>query len=332
MAATVEVWAPDGIGEIAGGADLATLVLAHLEPVTGDIVVIASKVVSKAEGRVVQGPVASSVADETRRPVARAGSVPIVRSRLGITHAMAGIDTSNVASGSHALLPRDPDASAERIRLEVHRRIGATIGVLISDTAGRAWRIGQTQIAIGAAGLVLTQAHSGRPDGYGNTLERTLPCVADELCAAAELASGKTERRPIMRIRGRADLVCVAGARGAQANALNRSPREDLFGFGAREAVLRAVAANPSDLAGFAGPADAGELAAALEEVIPAIVLVVRGNEMLTLRLPADPTVAATTRALVGLVAYAHGWLADAEASGAAVTPAGCVTLVRTTP
>ncbi len=213
----LEVSAPDGIGEIVPGDDLAAVLLEHADLADGDIVVVTSKVVSKAEGRVRAGDSAISLPEETQRVVARAGSVTIVRSRLGITHAMAGLDASNVPRGSHILLPEDPDASARALRERVREETGLNIAVLVSDTAGRAWRMGQTEIAIGAAGLAVLEDYVGAEDGYGNVLKVTQPCVADELCDAAELVSGKTTRRPFAIIRGRADLVCAPDVVGSGA-------------------------------------------------------------------------------------------------------------------
>lgn len=311
----VEVWAPDGIGEVAPGEDLAGLVLRHLDPVNGDMVVISSKVVSKAEARVRPGPVAASLPAETERVLARTGPIVIVRSRLGITHAMAGLDASNVTLGTHALLPLNPDLSAQQLRAAIWDRTGSNVGVLISDTAGRAWRIGQTEIAIGAAGVVLTEDLHGQADGYGHVLARTEPCVADELCSAAELVQGKTSRRPIARIRGRADLVCEPGLRGVPAASLNRPEEQDLFGLGTREAVLRALTGDLDDLGAFGAATDAATLAAALAQVVPDATLdrdeatpdqaVVRFSEPVSQR-------------IVRAVAFAHGWQVDSAGSSTA--------------
>lgn len=301
----MEVWAPDGIGEVAPDDDLAAVVWQHAQPETGDIVVITSKVVSKAEGRVRPGPVEASLAAETERVLARTGSIVIAKGRLGITQAMAGLDASNVAVGTHALLPLDPDASAHRVRATLWDREAVNVGVLISDTAGRAWRIGQTEIAIGAAGVLLTEDFRDREDGYGHALTRTQPCVADELCNAAELVQGKTGRRPVARIRGRADLVCSPGVPGAPAATLNRPEDHDLFGLGATEAVLRALTAAPEDLSAFGAPAAAAVLAEALARTVPGTTL--DWDD-------ANPDRAVARMAgshpepIVRAVAFAHGW------------------------
>jgi coenzyme F420-0:L-glutamate ligase / coenzyme F420-1:gamma-L-glutamate ligase len=303
---TVEIEAPAGVGEIQAGDDLAALLLHHLRLLEGDIVVITSKVVSKAEGRVFSGPGAQALPGETERVLARKGPITIVRSRLGITQAMAGIDSSNVPADSHALLPVDPDASARAIRRTVYDRTSTNIGVLISDTAGRAWRVGQIEIAIGAAGVRLTEDYLGHDDGYGNVLAHTLPCVADQLCGAAELAQGKTGRRPLARLRGRADLVLGPRDDGPGATSLNRPVHEDLFGFGAREAVVRAAAAATSgetgDVAAFGSPASAAELLATLRPHCLSVSADLNSDVM-------TAHVRAGLSPLVTALAFAHGWV-----------------------
>lgn len=304
----LEVWAPDGIGEVAPGEDLAALVWSHLQPESGDIVVITSKVVSKAEGRVRSGPVSTSLAAESERVLARSGPIVIVKGRLGITQAMAGLDASNVAAGTHALLPLDPDASARRVRAGLWERESVNVGILISDTAGRAWRIGQTDIAIGAAGMLVTLDLHGQEDGYGQRLTRTEPCVADELCNAAELVQGKTSRRPVALIRGRPDLVCAPGEPGVPAASLNRPEDQDLFGLGATEAVLCALAARPEDLPAFGAPAAAAILAEALARVVPGTTLDWdRAAPARAVARMADPHQSPIVRA----IAFAHGWHPD---------------------
>ena len=241
---TLTVLAPDGVPEIRAGEDLAALVVTALAPVDGDIVVVTSKVISKAEGRVVTGTdraaaVAGELAEPGARLVARRGPTQIVRTRLGLTMAAAGVDASNVELGSVVLLPLDPDGSARTLRHAVAELTGANIGVVVTDTAGRAWRTGQTDIAIGAAGLLVLDDHSGRTDAHGNELAVTAPALADELAGAAELAQGKLTARPFALVRGRGDLVLPAGDDGPGAAALVRVEGEDLFGYGAREAVVR---------------------------------------------------------------------------------------------
>lgn len=284
----LQVWSPDGLPEVREGDDLATLVetataLAALELAHGDIVVVTSKVVSKAEGLVRPGDRDEALAGETIRVVARRGPTTIVRNRLGLTMAAAGIDASNVPVGTIALLPPDPDASARRIRQALHDRTGVNVGVVITDTAGRAWRQGQTDIAIGAAGLQVVEDHRGRVDPHGHDLRVTLPAVADEIAGAAELVQGKVTGRPVAIVRGRADLVLPSDVPGAGAAGLIRPEGEDLFGLGAREAVVLALAGEPADRAPFGQPVTADELVQALA------------------RVPLD-------RVCVAAVCFAHGW------------------------
>ncbi len=292
----LEVWAPDGLPEVAAGDDLAGLVLGAHDLVDGDVVAITSKVVSKAEGRVRPGEREAAVDEETVRVVARRGPTRIVRTRLGLTLAAAGVDASNVATGSVVLLPLDPDASARALRAAVHERAGTNVGVIVTDTAGRAWREGQTDIAIGAAGLVVAEDFAGRTDPYGNPLAVTMPAVADELASTAELAQGKLRGRPLAIIRGRSDLVLPIGQDGPGAAALIRPEGGDLFGFGAREAVVRALAGVAADRSAFGAPATEAELEAALA------------------RLPDG-----ADRSAVAAVCFAHGWQVDGWVSR--VTP-----------
>lgn len=259
------VRAPDGVPEVRAGDDLAGLLLAVATPDEGDVVVVTSKVVSKAEGRVSSGDRVAARRAESVRVVAERHRVVITRHRLGLTMAAAGVDASNVTAGQVLLLPIDPDATARALRAEIHRRTGRLVGVVIADTAGRPWRHGQTDIAIGAAGLCVTEDFSGREDGYGNSLVVTAPAVADELAGTAELATGKLGRRPFTLISGRADLVLPITDPGPGARALIRGEHEDLFGYGAREAVIAAVA--QSDRAGFGAAATAAELSEILRRL-----------------------------------------------------------------
>lgn len=216
-----------GLPEIHEGDDLAALVLERASLSDGDIVVVTSKIVSKAEGRLVAAADReAAIRDETVRVVAERGPVRIVENRLGIVAAAAGVDASNVPEGHVLLLPQDPDASARRLA-EALRRV-ARVGVLVSDTLGRAWRLGQVDVAIGAAGVRLFE----RPDrdADGRPLAVTMPCVADELCAAAELVKPKNGHVPVAVVRGRADLIGDLELPGARS--IVRSPDEDLFRTG----------------------------------------------------------------------------------------------------
>ena len=263
---SLTVVAPDGFGEISAGDDLAGALLASFGDslADGDIVVVTSKVVSKAEGRVVDGDREEWISKETQRLVAQRGQTRIVRNLLGLTMAAAGIDNSNVEVGKSVLLPEDPDSSARALRSAFAERAGVNVAVVITDTAGRAWRDGQTDIAIGAAGLTVLESFAGRIDGHGNELAVTAPAVADEIASAAELAQGKLGGRPCAVVRGRADLVLAPGDDGPGASTLIRADGEDLFGYGAREAVVRAIGADPADRPAFGAPVGTAEIIGAL--------------------------------------------------------------------
>jgi len=305
----LEVLAPDGAPEVAAGDDLAALVAGLVELRDGDVVVVTSKVVSKAEGLVATGDREQALAGETVRVVARRGPTTIVRNRLGLTMAAAGIDASNVPAGTHVLLPRDPDASARRIRERLADLAGVEVGVVVTDTAGRAWRHGQTDIAIGAAGLLVADDHAGRVDGHGNPLAVTLPALADEIASAAELAQGKLAGRPFAVLRGRADLVLPTGDHGSGAGVLVRDEGGDLFGYGAREAVVRALAGAEADRAPFGTPAPLEELVAALRTVLgPATYDVEPGTGPDDLGHVRVTLPAGTAREVVAALCFAHGW------------------------
>lgn len=231
----------EGIGEVAAGTDLVVEISARTHLRSGDIVVVTSKVVSKAEGRVVRGDRAALVAAHTDRVVARRGATQIVRTTAGLTLAAAGLDASNTEPGTVVLLPADADASARALREGLGRVTGMNVGVVVTDTAGRAWRTGQTDIAIGVAGLVPVTDLAGRADSHGTYLEVTAPAVADEVAAAADLVQGKLRRIPVAVVTGLADEVLPPGEHGPGARALVRPPAEDLFGWGAADAVRVAV-------------------------------------------------------------------------------------------
>lgn len=310
MSERLSVWSPDGIGEVTPGTDLADLVLRHCALQDGDVVAITSKVVSKAEGRQRRGSREDAIAGETVRVVARRGPTTIVRNRLGLTMAAAGIDASNVEAGHLLLLPENPDDTARSVREAVARDHGPNVAVLVTDTAGRAWREGQTDIAIGAAGLVVLEDHGGRVDAYGNELAVTAPAVADELASAAELATGKLSGRPVSVIRGRSDLVLPPGDHGPGAAALIRGEAGDLFGYGAREAVVRVLAGSGGAV--FATPAAREDLATALAAVLAGGVagrLLDPAGDDVELRVQAEDGEAVHA---VRLLATAFGWTTDA--------------------
>jgi coenzyme F420-0:L-glutamate ligase/coenzyme F420-1:gamma-L-glutamate ligase len=306
----IEVVAPDGAPDIQPDDDLVEVILPLVELADGDIVVVTSKVVSKAEGRLRPGTREDALPGETVRVVARRGPTQIVRTRHGLTLAAAGIDNSNVEQGSVVLLPEDPDASARAIRAGLIRRSGHNVAVIVTDTAGRAWREGQTDIAIGAAGLVVAEDFAGRVDGHGNELAVTAPAVADEIAGVAELAQGKLGGRPFAVVRGRADLVLPPDDDGPGAVALVRPEGGDLFGYGAREAVVRALKGDPSDRAPFGAPAPPEELTAAIAEVLGLRASRSgREDEALVVTFPKG-----LIRSLTAL-AFAHGWTVHATDS-----------------
>lgn len=250
----MRVRAIDGIGEVEPGTDLAELVVAHGGLVEGDVVVITSKIVSKALGLATTRSRREVIAEETDRVVARRGGLAIVRTKHGLTLAAAGVDESNVHPGTALPLPPDPDAVAREIRAGILERSGIPVGVVISDTAGRPWRLGQTDIAIGCAGLMPMESYEGQVDCYGNLLSVTAPAVADEVASAAELASGKLTGRPISVISGLNPSLLTAED-GPGASAMIRSDDEDLFGLGARDAVTEALSGLP--VRGFPGLSEA---------------------------------------------------------------------------
>jgi coenzyme F420-0:L-glutamate ligase/coenzyme F420-1:gamma-L-glutamate ligase len=319
-AGRLEAWAVEGIGEIGPDTDLGGL-LCGLGLRDGDVVLVTSKVVSKAEGRVRAGDREQAITDETVRVVAARGRTRIVENRLGLVMAAAGVDASNVTTGHVVLLPVDPDASASRLRRRVYAETGRNVAVVVTDTAGRAWRAGQTDIAIGAAGLDPLHDHAGGTDSYGNPLAVTAPAVADELAGVGELVSGKLGGRPVSVVRGLAARVLPAGEDGSGARALVRPREQDMFALGAREAVVAAVRGR--DLDCFGTPAPADELLGALESCgldgsVTGVSVRVRLPEA---RL--DPTgrrdvrdqVVAAERAR--LVAHAHGWWPHSDTAAA---------------
>lgn len=239
-----------GVGEVRPGDDLAALLVdaAVAGPglQDGDVLVVTSKVVSKAEGRVVAGLDRDATIDaETSGVVSEwtgpAGRTVIARTRHGLVLAAAGVDASNTQPGTLVLLPEDPDASARRLRAAVRQRAGVRVGVVVSDSLGRPWRVGQTDVAIGAAGLAVVDDLRGSTDGYGNLLRVSVRAVADEVAGAAELVAGKTSAVPLVVVRGLADLV--SGDDGPGAQALVRAADDDRFALGTAEARRSVVAA-----------------------------------------------------------------------------------------
>jgi coenzyme F420-0:L-glutamate ligase / coenzyme F420-1:gamma-L-glutamate ligase len=228
-----------GLPEIVAGADLATLIadaaLAGPGLLEGDIIVITSKIVSKAEDRVISGNREDAIRAETVRVVARRGPTTISQTRHGLVMAAAGVDESNTEPGTLVLLPVDPDASAQRLRKAIGERAGVRLGVIITDTMGRPWRAGQTDAAIGAAGITPLLDHRGQTDTFGSLLEVTVAAVADEIAAAADLIKQKTTGVPVAIVRGLTELVTDAAGPGA--SAIIRPAAEDMFRLGAADVL-----------------------------------------------------------------------------------------------
>jgi coenzyme F420-0:L-glutamate ligase/coenzyme F420-1:gamma-L-glutamate ligase len=237
-----------GLPEVSDGMALGELVAANAELEEGDVVVVSQKVVSKAEGRVrslssaIPGAEARKLAavlgkdpalveiilEESREVIRAEGSVLIVETRQGFVCANAGVDTSNLPDPhTVCLLPEDPDASARRIRSEITAVDRGTTAVIVSDSFGRAWRLGQAEVAIGCAGIVPLDDWRGRADAGGRELEATLIAIADEAAAAADLVRDKASRVPVAIVRGLSRFVSEDDGPGAAA--LRRPRDEDLF-------------------------------------------------------------------------------------------------------
>jgi coenzyme F420-0:L-glutamate ligase/coenzyme F420-1:gamma-L-glutamate ligase len=240
----------DGLPEIAPGDDLGALIAARVDGLRdGDVVVIAHKAVSKAEGRVrrldevVAGPPALELAaaqrkdprhvqvvlDETRELLRAERGVLICVTHHGFVCANAGVDASNATEDTLILLPADPDASARALRARLHELTGTAPAVVITDSFGRAWRHGQTDVAIGTAGIAPLEDWRGRTDSVGRELHATWIALADQIAGAADLARGKDTRQPVTIITGLDHHVLPPGDDGPGATALLRDAAEDLF-------------------------------------------------------------------------------------------------------
>ncbi|WP_404949947.1 coenzyme F420-0:L-glutamate ligase [Streptomyces sp. ARC12] len=242
-APSFQVWALGGIPEVRAGDDLAKLIAAA-EPglVDGDILLVTSKIVSKAEGRVLRAADREAAIDaETVRVVARRGTLRIVENRQGLVLAAAGVDASNTPAGTVLLLPEDSDASARAIRDGLRDTLGVEVGVVVTDTFGRPWRNGLTDVAIGAAGVRVLDDLRGGTDAYGNPLSATVVATADELAAAGDLVKGKAEGLPVAVVRGLRHVVSPGDEDTAGARALVRGAADDMFRLGTSEAVREAV-------------------------------------------------------------------------------------------
>jgi coenzyme F420-0:L-glutamate ligase/coenzyme F420-1:gamma-L-glutamate ligase len=251
---SLAVAALPGVPEVRPGDDLGALLSRAARQLAGglaggDVLAVAHKVVSKAEGRVVAladvepGPQARSLAAEHRKDprlvelilsetaqLVRADDGRLIcRTHHGFVCANAGVDQSNAgAPGTAILLPRDPDGSARALRAALRQHLGAAPAVIVTDSFGRAWRQGQSEVAIGCAGLAPLEDWRGRPDAVGRTMHATVIAVADEAAAAADLARAKDSREPAIRVRGLERHVTAEDGPGAAA--LIREPERDLFG------------------------------------------------------------------------------------------------------
>ena len=241
-AAAIEILPVAGLPEFRPGDDLGGAVAAAAPWLRdGDVVVVTSKVVSKCEGRLVPAPQDAEERDRLRRKLvdeeavrvlARKGRTLITENRLGLVQAAAGVDGSNVGRDELALLPVDPDASAAALRTGLRERLGVDVAVIITDTMGRAWRNGQIDAAVGAAGLAVLHGYSGAVDQHGNELVVTEVAIADEVAAAADLVKGKLTAVPVAVVRG----LSIADD-GSTARQLLRPGDEDLFWLGTAEAL-----------------------------------------------------------------------------------------------
>ncbi|SEE24257.1 coenzyme F420-0:L-glutamate ligase [Jiangella alba] len=255
MSARYEAFGLPGIPEVRAGDDLVEVLATALEQAPpgdalrdGDIVVVTSKIVSKAEGRVATGLDRDDAIDaEAVRTVSEwttpRGRTRIVETRHGFVMAAAGVDASNVEQGSVVLLPVDPDASARALRDGLAERYGVRVGVVVTDTAGRVWRNGVADFAVGSAGIRAVDDLRGSTDAYGNDLGVTVVALADELAAASELVRAKLSGVPVAVVRGLPHLLLEPGEDDRGIAALIRPSAEDRFRLGTPEAMRAAVTA-----------------------------------------------------------------------------------------
>jgi coenzyme F420-0:L-glutamate ligase / coenzyme F420-1:gamma-L-glutamate ligase len=243
LPAGISVHPVHGLPEFSPGDDLPGAIAAAVPWLAdGDVVVVTSKVVSKVEGRLIHLPPGAdrekarlqAVEDEAVRVVARRGPLAIVQTRQGWVVAAAGIDASNVGQDALVLLPEDGDASARRIREALAGLLDVDVGVVVSDTFGRTWREGLTDVAVGSAGLPALIDHRGDVDSFGNRLETTRIALVDELAAAADLVKGKLAGVPVAVVRG---LTAQRPDPDAGTRPLVRLAADDLFPYGARDLV-----------------------------------------------------------------------------------------------
>lgn len=236
-----------GMPEFAPGRSISAEMLRALEPggvQDGDVFAVTSKIISKAEGCFVPADEREALIErDTVRVVARIpdgrGSA-IVQNRLGVVAAAAGVDASNIEGDWVLALPEDPDASARRLAQEIKDATGCDVGIVVTDTVGRAWRLGQTDIAIGSANIRLFDDARGGVDTAGKPLSVTQRCIVDEISAAADLVKGKTDGVPVALIRGMGSYV-VPGIL-QRARDINRASETDLFSLGTAEAYAQGYA------------------------------------------------------------------------------------------
>jgi coenzyme F420-0:L-glutamate ligase/coenzyme F420-1:gamma-L-glutamate ligase len=232
----IELIGVEGIGEIGRADDVAGMICDAIELQHHDVVVVTQKIVSKAEGAMAEvdpeDPLSHKplVERESVRILRRRGELIISETKHGFVCANAGIDLSNVARGTAALLPDDPDRSARRLRDGIRGKSGVEVGVIVSDTFGRPWRRGVTDVAIGSAGLLAVLDLRGTTDAYGRELAVTEVAIVDELASAAELVMGKSTGIPVAVIRGVDESCFGPGAdRSGVLTDIVRSPADDLF-------------------------------------------------------------------------------------------------------
>ena len=305
---SVEVHAIEGVPEVEPGDDLAGLLGPALRKAgarAGDVVAVTSKIVSKAEGRLIPGnDRAEAVARETVRVVARRSDLVIAETAHGFVCANAGVDASNVQAGWLALLPEDPDGSAARLREALKARLGIDLAVVITDTFGRAWREGLVNVAIGCAGMPAVLDLRGSADHFGRELEATIVALADEVAAASGLVMTKASRIPAALVRG---VGWPDDAPEATARALVRTAEEDLF----RESPLQALHARRTIRSFTPGAVARG----ALEEAIHAACTAPAPHHTRPWRFSVLETEAARRRLLD---AMAEAWRADLRGDGTA--------------
>lgn len=240
----------ENIGEVKAGDSLGQLIVAAcsrqgIEPADNDVLVVAQKIVSKAEGRTIQlksvqpserarqlarqldkePELVEVILGESRSVIRSGGRALIVETHHGLICANAGVDQSNVGLSQVSLLPEDPDRSAREVRGEIHKRTGKKPAVIISDSFGRAWRLGTVDVAIGVAGMKPIKDERGAQDHYGYQLKAAVAAVADEIAAAAELVMGKREALPVVLVRG----FDIEKKEDGSAQELLRPKAEDLF-------------------------------------------------------------------------------------------------------